>query len=105
MPGAVPMPEANVSSLKHASTVLGLKTLEELIVVAGSTKSLSNRMEGYGMEAGDLWPHSLGVAFGSKITAARMNPGMANDAFSAGLIPDVESSSWTPTSWRERMPS
>ena len=79
----------NVSSLKHASTVLGLKTLEELIVVAGSTKSLSNRMEGYGLEAGDLWQHSLAVAFGSKIIATRKNPGMANDAFSAGLIHDV----------------
>ncbi|MBE0557093.1 MAG: HDOD domain-containing protein [Proteobacteria bacterium] len=72
----------NVSSLMHASTVLGLKTLEELIVVAGSTKSLSNRMEGYGMEAGDPWQHSLGVAFGSKIIATGKNPGMANDAFS-----------------------
>lgn len=79
----------NVSSLKHASTVLGLKTLEELIVMAGSTKVLSSRIEGYGLDAGDLWLHSLGVAFGSKIIAAKKNPAMANDAFSAGLIHDV----------------
>jgi HD-like signal output (HDOD) protein len=79
----------NVSSLKHASAVLGLKTLEELIVVAGSTKVLNSRIEGYGLEAGDLWQHSLAAAFGSKIIANKKNPSMANDAFSAGLIHDV----------------
>lgn len=78
-----------ISSLKFASTVLGLKAIEELVVVAGSTKALGKRLEGYGLEAGDLWQHSLGVAFGSKIIAARKNPGIANDAFSAGLIHDA----------------
>lgn len=79
----------SVSSIKHASTILGLKVLEELIVMAWSTKALANRMEGYGLGTGDLWQHSLGVAFGSKIIATLKNPGMANDAFSAGLIHDV----------------
>lgn len=78
-----------VSSIKHASTILGLKVLEELIVAAWGTKALGNRMEGYGLETGDLWQHSLGVAFGSKIIATMKNPGLANDAFSAGLIHDV----------------
>jgi HD-like signal output (HDOD) protein len=79
----------NVSSIKHASTILGLKVLEELIVMAWSTKALASRMNGYGLETGDLWQHSLGVAFGSKIIATSKNPGLANDAFSAGLIHDV----------------
>jgi HD-like signal output (HDOD) protein len=78
-----------VSSIQHASAILGLKVLEELIVMAWSTKALGDRMEGYGLETGDLWKHSLGVAFGSKIIATLKNPGMANDAFSAGLIHDV----------------
>jgi len=79
----------NVSSIKHASTILGLKVLEELIVMAWSTKALASRMQGYELETGDLWQHSLGVAFGSKIIATSKNPGLANDAFSAGLIHDV----------------
>ncbi len=78
-----------VSSIKHASTILGLKVLEELVVMAWSTKALGHRMEGYELETGDLWKHSLAVAFGSKIIAALKNPGIANDAFSAGLIHDV----------------
>jgi HD-like signal output (HDOD) protein len=79
----------NVSSIRHASTILGLKVLEELVVMAWSTKALGDRMEGYELETGDLWKHSLAVAFGSKIIATLKNPGMANDAFSAGLIHDV----------------
>jgi HD-like signal output (HDOD) protein len=78
-----------VSSIKHASTILGLEVLEELIAMAWSSKALGDRMEGYGLETGDLWQHSLAVAFGSQIIAALKNPGMANDAFSAGLIHDV----------------
>jgi HD-like signal output (HDOD) protein len=78
-----------VSSIKHASAILGLKVLEELIVIAWSTQALGDRMEGYGLETGDLWQHSLAVAFGSKIIATSKNPDMANDAFSAGLIHDV----------------
>ncbi len=78
-----------VSSIKHAATILGLKVLEELIVMAWSTKALAKRMKGYALDTGDLWQHSLGVAFGSKIIATMKNPGLANDAFSAGLIHDV----------------
>jgi HD-like signal output (HDOD) protein len=66
-----------------------LKVLEELIVMAWSTKALAKRMEGYGLDTGDLWQHSLGVAFGSKIIASSKNTGIANDAFSAGMLHDV----------------
>ncbi|MBN2125550.1 MAG: HDOD domain-containing protein [Deltaproteobacteria bacterium] len=78
-----------VSSLQHASVVLGYKTLEELITMAGASKLLGEKMEGYGLGAGDMWQHSLGVAVGSKIIAGRRNPGLANDAFAAGLIHDA----------------
>jgi HD-like signal output (HDOD) protein len=79
----------NVSSLQQASVVLGFRTLEELISMAGASGILGSELKGYQMEAGDLWQHSLGVAFGSKIIAGRKNPGIANDAFTAGLIHDV----------------
>ncbi len=78
-----------VSSIQHASVVLGHKTLGELMTMAGISGLLGNRLKGYGLEAGDLWRHSLGVAFGSKIIAAKKNPVLANDAFAAGLIHDV----------------
>jgi len=78
-----------VSSIQHASIVLGHKTLGELMTMAGTSGILANKLEGYGLEAGDLWRHSMGVAFGSKIIATKKNPTLANDAFAAGLIHDA----------------
>lgn len=78
-----------VSTIQHASVVLGHKTLGELLTIAGTSNLLGDTLEGYGLEAGDMWRHSLGVAFASKNIANRKNPGLANDAFAAGLIHDA----------------
>jgi HD-like signal output (HDOD) protein len=46
-------------------------------------------LPGYGMDAVDLWRHSMGVAFGARIIANKKKPTLSNDAFSAGLIHDA----------------
>jgi len=78
-----------VSSIQHASIVLGHKTLGELMTMAGTSGLLGNQLEGYGLEAGDLWRHSMGVAFGSKIIATQKEASLAEDAFTAGLLHDT----------------
>ncbi len=78
-----------VSSIQHASVVLGFKTLGELITMASSSEVLGDMLEGYGLAAGDLWQHSLAVGFGSKVIAEKKNAGLANDAFATGLIHDI----------------
>ncbi len=77
-----------VSSIQHASVVLGHKTIGELMTMAGTSGLLANTLQEYGMDAGDMWRHSLGVAYGSKIIANKKNPELANDAFATGLIHD-----------------
>jgi HD-like signal output (HDOD) protein len=78
-----------ISSIKHASVVLGHKALGELITMGGTASILGKNLEGYGLDAGQLWRHSLGVAFGSRIIANRKNPALANDAFTSGLLHDA----------------
>lgn len=78
-----------VSSIQHAAIVLGHKTLGELMTMAGTSGLLGNKLEGYGLEAGDLWRHSMAVAFGAKIIAANKDSSLANDAFTAGLLHDA----------------
>lgn len=78
-----------VSSIQHASVLLGHKTLEELITVAGTSNLLGNKLDGYEQDAGDLWQHSLGVAVGSRIIAKKKKPALADNAFAAGLIHDA----------------
>lgn len=78
-----------VSSIQHASVVLGFKALGELIAMAGTSSLLGTKLFGYDMASGALWEHSMTVALCSKILAQRRKPELANDAFSAGLIHDV----------------
>lgn len=78
-----------VSSIQHASIVLGHKALGELITMGGTESILGGTLEGYGLEAGDLWRHSLGVAFGARIISKMKQPALINDAFTAGLIHDA----------------
>ena len=78
-----------VSSIQHASMVLGFNNLGDIISVAGLQKSLEKKLPGYGLESEDLWRHSLSVALGSKLIASRKNPELEMVAHTAGLIHDV----------------
>jgi HD-like signal output (HDOD) protein len=78
-----------VSSIQRASVILGHKTLGELISMGGASSLLAKRLDGYGLDAGALWKHSLAVAFGSRIIAQKVNPSLLNDAFTSGLIHDT----------------
>jgi HD-like signal output (HDOD) protein len=77
-----------VSSIQHASVVLGYKALGDLVTMAGSSGLVAKPLDGYGLDAGDLWVHSMAVAIGSRMIAEKRVPELANDAFSAGLIHD-----------------
>jgi HD-like signal output (HDOD) protein/uncharacterized protein YlaI len=78
-----------VSSVDHATVLLGQNTLGEVITLAGISGLLESALQGYNLESGDLWRHSMAVAFGSKILAERKKPELINDAFIAGLLHDA----------------
>lgn len=78
-----------VSSVDHATVLLGQNTLGEVITLAGISGLLESALQGYDLESGDLWRHSMAVAFGSKILAERKKPELINDAFIAGLLHDA----------------
>lgn len=78
-----------VSSIQHASILLGQKTLGELITIAASSRLLSKKLKGYELQPGDLWRHSLAVALGSKIISGMINRDWVEDAFIAGLLHDA----------------
>jgi HD-like signal output (HDOD) protein len=78
-----------VSSIQHASVLLGQKTLGELITISASSRLLSKKLKGYKVEPEKMWKHSLAVAFGSKIMIQQLSPELADDAFVAGLLRDA----------------
>ncbi len=78
-----------ISTINHASVVLGYKTIGELITVASSSGLLDRVLKGYGLGSGDLWKHSLSVAIGARILANRKNSELAETSFSVGLLHDA----------------
>jgi HD-like signal output (HDOD) protein len=78
-----------VSSIHQALVVLGYETLEQVISTAWTSKMFAKTMEGYGSQAGALWNHSLAVAIGARVIAAKRKPVIENDAFTCGLLHDV----------------
>ena len=77
-----------VSSVQHASVLLGYKTVGEIVSMAGSSTLLGESLKGYKLASGDLWHHSMAVALASKLIAKKIKPELENDAFAAGLIHD-----------------
>ncbi len=78
-----------VSSIRHASSLLGFKALGQLISMVGTSAVLGKTLQGYDLDSAGTWRHSLMAASASRIIALGKNPGLENDAFSAGLIHDV----------------
>lgn len=78
-----------VSSIQHASILLGQRTLGELITIAASSRLLIRKLKGYQLNPEDLWKHSLAVALGSKIIAEKKESDLVEDAFIAGLLHDA----------------
>jgi HD-like signal output (HDOD) protein/DNA-directed RNA polymerase subunit RPC12/RpoP len=78
-----------VNSIHQATVVLGQQTLEQVITMVASSSLLGKRLKGYNLNAGVLWKHSLAVALGSRMIAAKRAPALESDAFSVGLIHDA----------------
>lgn len=78
-----------VSSIRHASSLLGYKALGQLISMVGGASVLGKTLDGYDLDSAGNWRHSLLTASASRILALKKKPTLESDAFSAGLIHDV----------------
>jgi putative nucleotidyltransferase with HDIG domain len=80
---------SKISTIQQASRVLGLMGLSEVVTMAGTERLLGGKLPGYGYDSDDLWKHSLAVAYGSKVIANLLDPGISHTAHIAGLIHDA----------------
>lgn len=78
-----------VSSIRHASSMLGFNALGQLVSMVGTAAVLGKTLSGYDLDSAGAWRHSLMAASASRILSMRHNPDLENDAFAAGLIHDV----------------
>jgi CRP-like cAMP-binding protein len=78
-----------VSTIQHASALFGTRRLAELITAMSAGGVLGKAMSGYGLEAGDMWRHSVAVAVTAGEIAAATASDALDSAYMAGLLHDV----------------
>jgi len=78
-----------VSSIQHASVLLGLKTLGTLITMSACSVLLNRELKGYQLAPQAIWRHSLSSALAAREIAERRFPGTEADAFIVGLLHDA----------------
>ena len=78
-----------VSSIQHASVLLGQKTLVQLITISASSSLLNKKLKSYQVAPDEMWKHSLACAFGARRICEKNHPDLVEDAFVAGLLHDA----------------
>lgn len=78
-----------VASILDAAVLLGLRMLVQIITLVSTSKMLGSELQGFELDSGDLWRHSLAVAVTSATIAARVGLPLRDEAFSAGLLHDA----------------
>ncbi len=78
-----------IASLNEAMVRLGTVKVMQLVMAVHTSTLLRHEQRGYGLAAGGLWRHSVGVALACGAVAPKVNLTNAGLAFTAGLLHDI----------------
>jgi HD-like signal output (HDOD) protein len=81
--------KGEVSSIHKACVILGIRSLREIIIIAGVSNLLGKTLKGYRLGSGEFRMHSIASALCARIIAEKKKPYFKNDAYVAGLIHDI----------------
>ena len=79
----------NMVTIEQAVTYLGQRTVQNLVLSASVASFMNRPSPGYGMQQGDLWKRSVGMAAGARLIVKEIAPDKAEDAYYAGLFCDI----------------
>jgi putative nucleotidyltransferase with HDIG domain len=78
-----------VSTVHQAVTYLGEITIRSLVLTISLASYMNRPLPGYGLDRGDLWKHSVGVAVATRLVASKFGRKQAEEAYTAGLLCDI----------------
>jgi len=78
-----------VTTVRQAVVYLGQNAIQSLIMAASLAAFIDRPAPGYGLERGELRKHSVGVASGARLVAAKFGKALGEDAYHAGLLADI----------------
>ena len=76
-------------TIEQAVAYLGQRTVQNLVLSASVASFMNRPIPGYGLEKGDLWKRSIGMAAGARLIMKEIAPDKAEDAYYAGLFCDI----------------
>ncbi|HQA06659.1 MAG TPA: HDOD domain-containing protein [Syntrophomonadaceae bacterium] len=78
-----------IATVTEATVLLGFKTIRSIVLAASVNEILSQEMEGYALEYGELWKHSQCSAMAARLIARRVKYGGFDVAYTAALLHDI----------------
>ncbi|MBR2207637.1 MAG: HDOD domain-containing protein, partial [Synergistaceae bacterium] len=78
-----------ISNVSEAIALLGYKSVRNLILAATVYSAMDKGLTGYALDRGELWRHSLMVAYTSRELARITGKVPMEDAYVGGLLHDI----------------
>ncbi|HPP14750.1 MAG TPA: HDOD domain-containing protein [Acetomicrobium flavidum] len=78
-----------ITSVTEAVAILGFKTLRSIVLAASIYPFMAQSQKGYALDRGELWRHSLGVAYVSRFIGSKLSGVDLEEAYLAGLLHDI----------------
>ncbi len=78
-----------VATVVEAIVLLGYSAIKSLAISSHTARLLNRALPGYGLARGDLWNHSISVAFTARRFALEVKLAPVEEAFVAGLLHDI----------------
>lgn len=78
-----------IVDLPEAVVVLGMKTVKNLALVAGTYPWMQRPVTGYCLGPSEMWRHAFGTAVASQLIATASRKAPEDVAFTAGLLHDL----------------
>lgn len=78
-----------IKTLSEAIVMLGFNSIRSLVVTSAARNLYNTRKSRTGLKERLLWEHSIGCAIACRLLAAERMPGLAEEAFLAGLMHDI----------------
>ena len=78
-----------MSSISEAIALLGYKSVSNIVLAATVYSVMDKGLSGYALDRGELWRHSLTVAYASRYIAQVTKKVSPEEAYVGGLLHDV----------------
>ena len=79
----------NISNISEAIALLGYKSVSNIVLAATVYSAMDKGLSGYALDRGELWRHSLMVAYTSRHLAQITEKVGTEDAYVGGLLHDI----------------